>query len=803
MKKLNLKKTTALLAATVAVAACGALCVDNGVSAAAATEAKKYELSTIGFSETGSSDVVAKTVADKSFTALEYAVEGGTVNYKRNLALKWKESATATKYFTFKFSFLNLDFATFEITFTANSAFANKDNKAVNVVAFEKKADGVYVKVNSGAETKLTDPTADLTLSLSEKAAPTDADYGKFLVNLAEGSAAAAQIGEFENVGENYAPSSLTPMAFKMTMPEDAADTVKGYVLVKELNGQSFELDTDSKVTDNAKPVLIVNQEVNSFVIGNSYGVSTQVVDVLTKSPTSKATYYQYDPDDVGQENYGNYIDLSSTVYFGTTNYDSNGDDKDDATVYGKVEEATGSGREYVSVVYELSDETYQLEDEKAYVHLAWYSAAATDPHTSVQTSGYAAEEEIKYIPVEESNEGASYSNTFDADAYQQLVTDAAADKTAGSGKYFYLPSLKGAITDNDGFTNLSFTIAYNSDKGGKSSSSSLAYNNLRISITNVGWYEFKVFANDKAGNKMICKLDGEDVEVTTENVWDIEEIPSFKFFVGSGEFHVDDESSAKGRKDTETVYDKYTFDKFDFIGDTDPLSEVKLFFVNVDKYEAVFHKTFDEDNLVAITYEEIKDLAATKTKAANVSYFSFYLDVYAELLAKELKIDKASLLAADIFEEIYEDQGIDQEAYPEEYASSHDAYEWQPTSRSFVAQKQGYYMMFGVYTDSDAPAYRAAAYRVVVIEAEKDVITGEEDYSWWKNNLLSVILFAISGVMLILFIVLLVVKPTDETLDDVEAKAKNSKKEKKVKKEKSAKKAEETKAEEPSEKQD
>ena len=228
-------------------------------------------------------------------------------------------------------------------------------------------------------------------------------------------------------------------------------------------------------------------------------------------------------------------------------------------------------------------------------------------------------------------------------------------------------------------------------------------------------------------------------------------------------------------------------------MGNNNPLSEIKLFYVNVDKFEAVFDKTFDEDNLVAVTYEEIKELAATKTKAANVSYFTFYLDVYAELLAKELSVDKASLLAADIFEEIVEDQGIDKELYPEEYESSFDVYEWSPTARSFVPQKQGYYMMFGVYTDSDAPAYRAAAYRVVVVEAEKDVISGEEDYSWWKNNLASVILFSISGVMLILFIILLVIKPTDETLDEVEEKAKKAKKEKKVKepkKEKNSKKS-------------
>ena len=62
----------------------------------------------------------------------------------------------------------------------------------------------------------------------------------------------------------------------------------------------------------------------------------------------------------------------------------------------------------------------------------------------------------------------------------------------------------------------------------------------------------------------------------------------------------------------------------------------------------------------------------------------------------------------------------------------------------------------------------------VISIEQKNDVLPGESD--WLKNNIASVILFSIAGVMLILIIVLLLIKPSDETLEDVDDKAKEKK---------------------------
>ena len=73
--------------------------------------------------------------------------------------------------------------------------------------------------------------------------------------------------------------------------------------------------------------------------------------------------------------------------------------------------------------------------------------------------------------------------------------------------------------------------------------------------------------------------------------------------------------------------------------------------------------------------------------------------------------------------------------------------------------------------------------YKSIAVTDKEDINPGESE--WLKKNLVSVILFSIAGVMLILIIVLLFVKPSDETLEDVgeEKTAKSKKASKKEKK--------------------
>ena len=93
---------------------------------------------------------------------------------------------------------------------------------------------------------------------------------------------------------------------------------------------------------------------------------------------------------------------------------------------------------------------------------------------------------------------------------------------------------------------------------------------------------------------------------------------------------------------------------------------------------------------------------------------------------------------------------------------------------------EEGVYFILGVYSDPDVATNKATAYKVVIAEEKEDVIKGETN--WFKNNVVSVVLFSIAGVMLVLLLILLMVKPSDETLEAVskDAAAKKDKKSKK-----------------------
>jgi hypothetical protein len=112
----------------------------------------------------------------------------------------------------------------------------------------------------------------------------------------------------------------------------------------------------------------------------------------------------------------------------------------------------------------------------------------------------------------------------------------------------------------------------------------------------------------------------------------------------------------------------------------------------------------------------------------------------------------------------------------------SDNEYNWKPDSRSFTAATDDLYLIMADYWDSDMKYVdHVPAFKLVEVESAKDIIKGETE--WLKNNIISVVLFAIAGVMLILIIILLLIKPSDETLEDVDLKALDKKAEKKTNK--------------------
>ena len=279
---------------------------------------------------------------------------------------------------------------------------------------------------------------------------------------------------------------------------------------------------------------------------------------------------------------------------------------------------------------------------------------------------------------------------------------------------------------------------------------------------------------------------EGKKVSVSSSNVWEIDAIPSFLFRIGNKELKVYESTTAKpaDRRESEILDTTYTFDDIKVIGASNKKEDYKLYKVDLDKYnkDAQAGYKLSRNSLTDVTYtalyEQVKariaNLTAAKIEADE--HFDLYLTAYAELLAKSLGCEsdaEISATAANIkksFVEIKEyDSRITKDNAPELW-EEYNKYNWKPAAQSFKTVEEGSYLVVADYYESDIYVQRATAYKLVNVESKADVIEGEKQ--WLKNNIISVILFSVAGVMLILIIILLLVKPSDETLDDVEAKA-------------------------------
>ena len=104
--------------------------------------------------------------------------------------------------------------------------------------------------------------------------------------------------------------------------------------------------------------------------------------------------------------------------------------------------------------------------------------------------------------------------------------------------------------------------------------------------------------------------------------------------------------------------------------------------------------------------------------------------------------------------------------------------YNWNDSKLSFVPQEAAYYVLKLVVTESRMPGKQVPKYQSV--EARNRIDQPSEPFRWVQDNLVSVILFSISAVLLIAIIVLFVVKPSDKTVEEVDLETLKGKKEKK-----------------------
>ena len=282
--------------------------------------------------------------------------------------------------------------------------------------------------------------------------------------------------------------------------------------------------------------------------------------------------------------------------------------------------------------------------------------------------------------------------------------------------------------------------------------------------------------------------LDGELVTLTANNVWDIEEIPSFSYTIERKGVSIKNDSDTTSKRQDDVEFNgKFSgFSDPTVVGMTSKKSAYALYKVDTSIYNDGLDyskKQLTYSVMSGVTYKSLKTEIDAQFKAGNIpakgEYFDFYLDLYVKKLGTSLGATSDAELAKlkSCFIRIDE---YDSSITEDDAAWETNKFKWNASSKSFEAVEDCEYIIFADYYESDLATQRVAAYKVIEVEAEEDV--NYIKTKWIKDNITSVILFAIAGVLFVMIIVLLLIKPSDETLDEIEEEADEKKNKKKRK---------------------
>lgn len=807
MKRRNNKLLTLMLAGLLCVATAGTVAASLPVKASADTTAKSYELTKVFNSNNTSS-----TIAGKDGKTELTMGNGHSVEFNRNLAIQWFSAKDTPEYTTLKFTFKDINFTEMDFVFKAAALHAAKDDVAVNTVKFIKdQEDKVSVKVFSGDEdVAKVEATATTVVAGSaiELQLAKGSQLGNYAVKLTVDGTAVDNTFEFTNIGAKYFNNGTIngKEVQSLVVETKAAADAKTVLIINEINGQLFSNTAENdkvissdglKVADTAAPVLVINEDIRGFLLGTQFELDYKEIDVLDESLTSKKTFYQYNPTNEKVAYAENGVDYATTItpnsttgtyFMDTVVYaNANGEFSKEAkegfeqtTVYRVLKE------EYVAIRFVLEDDTYTGKGEdkhlRAAYDLSWYADSEWVKTKTVGT------EEKDYIILNRNEVGPHYLayTAEDVANYEKRVQDKADEISAGSNSDVELPSLAWLIDDeNNGYQTLQFTISYKTPSSSSAkTTSNVDPKSLKISATDAGWYEFKVFASDAAGNAMMVEdEDGELVKVTSSNVWDLDKIPSFRFGVAAKGVEVKSGEDSD-TLDTEILGESFTMSSISISGATSQEEAYALYKLDLSKYDGEGNLTADTLSKIKFNALQIEAHALTKAALSDTAFSAIdyseinkqaYINLVAKALGGDLETEKKAVEKIFV-KAVKEYNNLITEEDETAWKNSDNKYNWQPSSRTFKAVESGLFLIVADFWDSEVPVGHAAAYQLVDVASEADVIKGETE--WLKNNLVSVILFSVAGVMLILIIILLLVKPSEETLEDVDEKLVSKRKE-------------------------
>ncbi len=716
----------------------------------------------------------------RDYTLFEIG-ENQTVTFRKNLAYNWYSSDEQGNAQNGKFSmtigFEDLNFESYTVRFQSQQYTKTEDGVTDNYLIFTPAEDGSALELYVSSEDTVEDGVSPsvmledyLTINIS---------FGDYVSGDYSLMVNGQKAGEFENVKQNYASyvssgsSAATPMTFSAKFAEDADQGVTCGMIMYELNGQSFEIfgATESNgavsggvIHDDCAPVVCLDSNLNYLEYGGSIDIDYKVIDVVASSPRSTLNYYVLTADQ-----------------FNATDFDYNNTDKDaglftevttsvdvkllrDSDTYVPyldeegVERIDGYRTYGLAKVCLLVKDTTASNAQQDYVFMDWYVDEQYKLDLADLEEGKASADFIRIVDDERgATYGAGIDNLDDYKAYieqveiqYQAAIDAAAEEQypdglyAGSSKYFYLPDFSGYITDNlGGYTDLSYRIYYSASS--TNSTSSLAYNNLSLSLSEAGvTYRFTIFATDAAGNEMYYPTTDEDgylthKSITTDDIWDedfSDLLPFFEITVSYKSATVE----TPGIQSIGYVGSAYTDAAFDIDGVSGTYStEYYLYVLDRDTM-------FDETGL-ELTYDEV-------IENIDALFFNTYRDGVNTRQYFTAVRAASSLTEGDPDYDKFAD------------------YAWDATNVTFVPQSPSeFYVVRLVLKDTGLSNTSTDSFLVVRASARANTIYGEDN--WLSNNIASIVLFSVAGVCFVALIVLLIVKPKDKgDIDKIEIKS-------------------------------
>lgn len=698
---------------------------------------------------------------DSYYTSFVFADGDSRITYRKNLAYHWFGSVKddegnptaegAEGYLSTEIGFDELTFETFTIEFQSQQYTQTEDGVTNNYVTFIADGGDVYVKIGEPLAEDATERADEIETIVSESVALSPdrltisfSDYasGIYQVSVTDGSATAE--GEFANVGGSYAnyvssnsETSVIPLTYSAQFADGAS--APATMVLYSFNGQSFELFGDEGerlINDDTPPVICLTESVTTVEYGRSISANYAVIDMLATSPRATLNYYvltneQLEAGDLnatGDES--NFVSVSS----GSASPVIRGND----SYVPDAEEGENFKTEcLVKFYYSVQDSTASGGNTDN-VFIDWY-VPAEYKYTVTAGDG----EEYDFIRATDDGEGATYVTPASGESYQQLVDEALAgqEASAGTDKYFYLPSFENFISDNVTLYNdLEFSIYYISSQSG--SATSLASNELSIELSADGLYRFAIYATDSAGNDMYyineegekVTFTGSDLEALLEDPANsdlVDYVPVYQFTVNYGGLTVTDpEGQEIGYVGTEysagdfeisglssnytTSYSLYIFDRLAYTRDNGPISYAQF---------------------IGMVSELFND---PETRAA---YFQ-------------------TITPADEVE----NTDPDYELYTD--------YAWDPDNLSFVPQEDNsFYVIRMSAKDNIYNTGEIESFMAISVSAAADHLAGEDD--WLENNLVSIILLCVAGVALIGIVLLIVIKPKEKgDIDVIDEKA-------------------------------